>query len=86
MPRYPCLDADKSQAVLFAYDVHTRYKEVVQNVRLQGLDPTAQYLVEEINLMPDTKSRHRAEETVKTAKGLAMLQSPFVIDDKLYDQ
>lgn len=51
------VSADKSQAVLFAYDVHTRYREVIQNVRLQGLDPTAQYLVEEINLMPDTKSR-----------------------------
>ena len=47
---------DQSQAVLFAYDVYTRYKEVLHNVCLQGLNPCAQYLVTEINLMPGVQS------------------------------
>jgi len=50
------VNQDKNHAVLFAYDIHTRYKEPLQNVCLQGLDPNKQYLVEEINLMPGQKS------------------------------
>lgn len=48
---------DKSHAVLFAYNLHPRYKEPqTTNVCLQGLDPARQYRVEEINLMPGTQS------------------------------
>lgn len=48
---------DKSHAVLFAYNLHPRYKEPrLLKVRLQGLDPQRQYTVEEINLMPGTQS------------------------------
>ena len=48
---------DKSHAVLFAYNLHPRYKEPrLLKVRLQGLDPQRQYMVEEINLMPGTQS------------------------------
>lgn len=47
---------DKSHAVAFAYNLHPRYKEPSLNVRLQGLDPSRQYTVEEINLMPGTQS------------------------------
>ena len=48
---------DKSHAVLFAYNLHPRYKEPrLFKVRLQGLDPQRQYTVEEINLMPGTQS------------------------------
>ena len=46
---------DKSHAVLFAYNLHPRYKEPrLLKVRMQGLDPQRQYTVEEINLMPGT--------------------------------
>lgn len=41
---------DKSSAVVFAYDLHPRYKEPVLNVRLQGLDPERTYGVTELNL------------------------------------
>ncbi len=44
------------KAVLFAFDIHPRYAETLQPVRLQGLDPEAQYEIKEINLLPDTKS------------------------------
>lgn len=51
------VSADKQKAVLFAYDLHPRYKSEVLPVRLQGLDPYRSYKVEEINLMPGTKSK-----------------------------
>ncbi len=41
---------DKKSAVVFAYDLHPRYKEPVLNLKLQGLDPTLTYNVNEINL------------------------------------
>lgn len=47
---------DKNKAVVFAFDMHPRYSEGVQPVRLQGLDATKRYKVEEINLMPGTRS------------------------------
>ncbi len=48
---------DKNHAVLFAYNLHPRYKEPrLLKVRMQGLDPQRQYTVEEINLMPGTQS------------------------------
>ncbi len=48
---------DKGHAVLFAYNLHPRYKEPrLLKVRMQGLDPQRQYTVEEINLMPGTQS------------------------------
>ena len=47
---------DKKKAVLFAYDLHPRYSEPQQAVRLQGLDANCTYTVKEINLMPNTTS------------------------------
>ncbi len=47
---------DKSKAVLFAYDIHPRFKESVPVVKLQGLDPAKKYRLTEINLMPGVKS------------------------------
>lgn len=44
------------KAVLFAFDVHPRYGEILQPVRLQGLNPETQYEVKEINLVPGTES------------------------------
>ena len=48
---------DRSHAVLFAYDLHPRYREPLnRNVKLQGLDPARTYTVTEINLMPGETS------------------------------
>ena len=47
---------DKQRAVLFAYDLHPRYKEPQQNVKLQGLNPAKVYTVKETNLMPGKTS------------------------------
>ena len=46
---------DKRQALLYTYNLHPRFGEGPDNVRLQGLDPTAQYTIEEIYRMPGDK-------------------------------
>lgn len=50
---------DKTHAVLFAYDLHPRYKEPLFNVKLQGLDPSLVYSVKEINLPEGQKAETR---------------------------
>lgn len=47
---------DREKAVVFAFDMHPRYGEFLQSVRLQGLDANKRYKVEEINLMPGARS------------------------------
>lgn len=49
------VDSTKAKAVLFNYNLNIREREQVNRVRLQGLDPQAQYKVEETNLMPGAK-------------------------------
>ena len=80
---------DRSRAVLFAYDIHPRYQEKLQPVRLQGLDPDKAYTVKEINLMPGTKSAMKADGKTFTGDylmkvgldvfGFAALQSRVVV-------
>ncbi|MBM6992206.1 MAG: alpha-galactosidase [Prevotella sp.] len=50
------VSADGGKVVLFAYDLHPRFKEPLMNVRLQGLDAARTYQVKEINLMPSKAS------------------------------
>lgn len=50
------VDEKIDKAVLFAFDIHPRYGELLQPVRLQGLIPDAQYKINEINLLPESKS------------------------------
>ncbi|HEY5510248.1 MAG TPA: alpha-galactosidase [Prolixibacteraceae bacterium] len=47
----------KTRAVLFSYNLNTRYREAFNLVKLRGLDEAKNYKIEEINLFPDTKSR-----------------------------
>jgi alpha-galactosidase len=46
----------KTQAVLFAYCLSSRYREIFSPVKLQGLDPLKKYKIKEINLIPNVKS------------------------------
>lgn len=55
---------DGRQAVVFAFDVHPRYNEKLDNVNLQGLDATRNYSVREINLADGSQS-----QDVKTYSG-----------------
>ncbi|MDL2282747.1 alpha-galactosidase, partial [Parabacteroides sp. OttesenSCG-928-G06] len=45
----------KEKAIMYAFDIHPRYAEQIQPVRLQGLDPDSMYEVKEINLLPGTR-------------------------------
>lgn len=47
---------DKSNAVLFSFDISPRFGEYVQKLRCKGLNSEAMYLVKEINMMPNQKS------------------------------
>ena len=47
---------NQQQAVLYGYNLHTRFHETVFPTRLQGLDPARRYRLTEINLMPGQKS------------------------------
>lgn len=50
------VDGSRSKSVVFSFDMYPRYAELLQPVRLQGLDADARYEVKEINLLPGTKS------------------------------
>ncbi|MBN9298254.1 MAG: alpha-galactosidase [Filimonas sp.] len=50
------VDDAKKKAVLFNYNLNPRYKQILSNVKLQGLNPTKKYRIKEVNLFPDTKS------------------------------
>ena len=50
------VDENRSKAVLYGYNLHTRFLETVLPVKLQGLDPARRYKITEINLMHGQKS------------------------------
>ena len=54
------VDKNKAKAVLMAYNLHTRFREEFLPVKLQGLEPSKQYIVNEINLMPGKYSSFAA--------------------------
>ncbi len=58
------VDEAKTRSVLFAFDIHPRYSELMQPVRLQGLDPNARYEVKEINKAPDTRPGREPENRI----------------------
>ena len=45
------VSGDKSKAVVFAFDIHPRYREHLVPVKLQGLDPNRSYRISEVNRM-----------------------------------
>jgi len=47
---------DRKHAVMFSYDLMPRFGGKLLKVKLEGLEPTQKYLVNEINLPPGQKS------------------------------
>ncbi len=45
------VDGGRSKAVVFAFDIHPRYREHLLPVKLQGLDPGRSYRITEVNRM-----------------------------------
>jgi alpha-galactosidase len=57
-------DTAKTKAVVFAYNLHTRYGENFAPVKLQGLDPQRMYRLKEINLQPGERSQLYEDDRV----------------------
>jgi len=70
---------NQRQAVLFGYNLHTRFLETVRPVKLQGLDATRRYRLTEINLMPGQKSTLAANG--QTYSGSYLIQVGVVVSD-----
>ena len=60
------VDKSKNSAIIFAYNLSTRFQEKLLPVKLRGLDPDKNYLVKEINLMPGTESTFTQNNKVFT--------------------
>ncbi|MGI6223811.1 MAG: alpha-galactosidase [Prevotella sp.] len=58
---------DQTTAVLYTYNLHPRFGENLNNVRLQGLNPSAQYKITEIYRMPG--DNHNSEYEGQTFSG-----------------
>ena len=71
---------NRRQAVLFGYNLHTRFLETVLPVKLQGLDPTKRYKLTEINLMPGQKSELAANG--QTYSGDYLMKVGVVLTDR----
>jgi alpha-galactosidase len=58
----------KNSAVLFAYTLNSRYGETFNKVRLQGLDPSKTYKIQEINVSNEGR-RFGTSESGKSYTG-----------------
>ena len=64
------VDKEQSRAVVFSFDIHPRYSEQTQPVRLHGLDADRMYRVREICLMPGAKSNLSGNDRVYSGEYL----------------
>jgi alpha-galactosidase len=60
---------NKSKAVLFAYTLNSRYGETFNRVRLQGLDPSKTYKIQEINVSNEGRRFGPPSEGGRTYSG-----------------
>jgi alpha-galactosidase len=84
---------NKASSVLFAYNLHARFRENFIPVHLQGLDPSKNYKISEINLMPGKESAFEANGKVysgdylmkagiKVSDGQELTSAVFEIDEQ----
>ncbi|WP_230688341.1 alpha-galactosidase [Hymenobacter jeongseonensis] len=74
------VDEAQRQAVLYGYNLHTRFLETVLPVKLQGLDPAKRYKLTEINLMPGQKSELAANG--QTYSGDYLMKVGVILSDR----
>jgi len=55
------VSGDQAKSILFSYSLHPRAFNQFNAVKLAGLDPKKNYKIQEINKMPDSRSRFRAD-------------------------
>ena len=70
----------QEHAVVFGYNLLTRFLETVLPVKLQGLDPARRYKLTEINLMPGQKSELAANG--QTYSGDYLMKVGVVLTDR----
>lgn len=70
------IDEQKNNAVLFAFDMHPRYAENIQPLKLKGLNPNKQYKIKEINLLPETNSSLSSNEQILSGDYLMKVGIP----------
>jgi alpha-galactosidase len=58
------VDSMQNKAVVFNYNLNTRFGEPLDEVKLQGLDPNKKYKIEEINVMPGSKPASMYHEKI----------------------
>ncbi len=58
---------EESKAVVFAYTLNSRYNQTFNKVRLQGLDPSKSYKIQEINIFPD--GHNASADRIQTYQG-----------------
>lgn len=68
---------NKDKAVLYAFDIHPRYAEALQPLRLNGLKPKGRYKIEEINLLPGSKSHLSANGKIYSGDFLMKIGLPL---------
>lgn len=73
----------KDRAVVYGYNIYPRYSEPLRNVRLQGLNPETIYTVNELNLMPGTKSQLPFNNASYTGDYLMKVGLPILSGAKL---
>jgi alpha-galactosidase len=56
------VSSSRNKAVLFSYTLNSRYNQTFNPVKMQGLDPSKTYKVQEINIAPDS---HRIASSQK---------------------
>ena len=76
---------DGKRAVVFAFDIHPRYNERLDNVKLQGLDENRNYTVKEINRYDGTVG----EEKTYSGKYLMTVGLPLFtrgdLESRMYE-
>lgn len=79
------VDKDGKRAVVFAFDIHPRYNERLDNVKLQGLDENRNYTVKEINRYDGTVG----EEKTYSGKYLMTVGLPLFtrgdLESRMYE-
>lgn len=74
---------DQLQSLVFAYDLHPRFREPLHPVRLKGLDPQGRYDVREIMLMPNEKSRLVCHDRIYTGDYLMKVGLPLLTSNDM---
>jgi len=75
------VNGEKNKAVLFTYTLNSRYGEMFNRVRLQGLDPDKIYRLQEINV-PNEGRRFSSAENGKSYSGDYLMKIGLNLDTR----